>query len=134
MYRCIWVASKHKTMKKRHLKIVLSEDLPFKELVPKIEGAFGIPLPYENKKGRLIAEGGMKDYKVSLVDRIDDLSAELCDENHVLEIIVDQEPAIDMEKIEQDVKARLLKENVLWQSGIWSRIAANEPYRRIYPA
>jgi len=120
-------------MKTKFLNIVLLEDLPFEELVPRVEKAFNTPLPYENKKGRYIAAGDMGDYKVSVIDRKDDLGDVLSDDFHVLTISVNFEDTIDLEKIESEIKSKLEKENVKWESGIWSKTTADEVYRKIYP-
>jgi hypothetical protein len=51
----------------------------------------------------------------------------------VLEIKVDLESPIDLELIEQDVKARIRKENVHWQTASGPESRQMEPYRSVYP-
>jgi hypothetical protein len=120
-------------MKKKYLSIVLLEDTCFKEVVMKIEKAFGIPLLYKNKKGRYIAEGIMENYKISVVDRIDDLGEFLTDDYHALEIVVDFDDSFDQEGIENNVINKLSNEKIAWKSGIWSKNNKDEEYRKIYP-
>jgi hypothetical protein len=127
-------------MKKKHLNIVLLEDIEFKEVVIKIEKALGTSLPYENKKGRYIAEGIMENYKILVVDRVDDIGDFLSDDYYILKIVVDFDDSISQKevedsiiKIENNIINRLLNEKIVWKSGIWSKTDKNEEYRRIYP-
>lgn len=120
-------------MSERHLSIILLEDVAFKMLVHKVEKTFNISLPYKNIKGRFIAEGRTANYKISVIDRIDDLSDELCDEHHVLNVTVTFNNPLHLEKIENEIKSKLGKENIKWESGIWSKTTADETYRKIYP-
>ncbi|MFJ7839567.1 hypothetical protein FC756_09070 [Lysinibacillus mangiferihumi] len=118
---------------KKYLSVVLLEDIPFEDLVHKMEKTFGIQLPYNNKKGRNIAEGSTDVYQILIIDRIDELSEVLCDENHTLEIQINPNVAFDYEKIESDLKMRFKNNKINWQYGIWSKTNADEQYRRIYP-
>jgi hypothetical protein len=120
-------------MKKKYLSIVLLEDVDFKEVVLKIEKAFGISLICENKKGRYMAEGIVENYKIVVVDRIDDLGESLSDDYHVLEIVVDFDDSFNQEEIENNIVNKLSNEKIIWKSGIWSKIDKNEEYRKIYP-
>lgn len=127
-------------MKRKYLNIVLLEDIDFENVVIKIEKAFGISLPYENNKGRFIAEGITENYKVLVVDRLDDLGEFLTDDYHVLKIIVDFNDFISQEEIENgviktenDIINKLSSGKIIWKNGIWSKTDKNEEYRKIYP-
>lgn len=118
---------------KKILSIVLLEDDLFEKLVCKMENVFGIRLPYENKKGRFIAEGDTAIYKVILVDRVDDLSDLLCDEHHTLDIHIDMDESFNYEKYEEDVVTKLKNGEIRWKYGIWTKTKDDEEYHKIYP-
>lgn len=122
-------------MKTKHLDIVLLEDLPFEDLVKKIEKVFNVSLPYENKKGRYIAEGQKGKYKIELIDRYDDLSELLCDEHHILALSIHFEEEFNYIAIENEIKKLLKNNDIKWKFGGW--IGPSEPTdktsRKIFP-
>ncbi|MGE7943680.1 hypothetical protein ACQKNB_16505 [Lysinibacillus xylanilyticus] len=122
-------------MKTKYLDIVLLEDLPFVDLVKKIEKVFNVSLPYENKKGRYIAEGQKGRYKIELIDRFDDLSELLCDEHHVLSLSIHFEEEFNYIVIENEIKKLLKNYDIKWKFGIWKD--PSEPIekniRKIFP-
>ncbi|MFJ6267075.1 hypothetical protein [Lysinibacillus xylanilyticus] len=109
------------------------EDSTFIELVEKIEKVFSISLPYENKKGRFIAEGDTGTFIVILVDKIDELSDILCDEHYTLEIRINEDEMFNYERYEADVITKLKNYDIRWKCGIWSKTKVNEEYRKIHP-
>ncbi|MEJ5054700.1 hypothetical protein [Sphingobacterium sp. MYb382] len=112
--------------------IVLLEDIPFKELLPKIEKVFKTSLPFENKKGRHIAKSCVQYLNVEVIDRYDDLSGLLCDDYHTLVLTFFYEGSLDYLEKEKYVK-EILKNLIMWDYGIWSPIEKGEPYRKIFP-
>jgi hypothetical protein len=121
-------------MKTKFLNIVLLEELPFDEIIKKIENPFNVRLPYENKKGRYIAEGKLNLYAIAVVDKFDDLGDFLCDEHHELKIIITYDDDFNYEMIENDVKEKL-KNDIKWEYGIWGGAEEylDKPGRKIYP-
>jgi len=115
------------------LSIILLEDISFEELVTKLEMAFHIDLPYENKKGRLVAEGANDIYSIELIDRVDELSESLCDEYFVLDLSFDDNECFDYDKYEFDIKAKLKNGDIKWRDGIWAPWDPDGEARSIYP-
>lgn len=119
----------------KYLDIVLLEDVPFVDLVKKIEKVFNVSLPYENKKGRYIAEGQKGRYKIELIDRFDDLSELLCDEHHVLSLSIHLEEEFNYIVIENEIKKLLKNYDIKWKFGIWKDPSEliDKNRRKIFP-
>lgn len=120
-------------MKTKYLNIVLLENVPFLCVLSKIETAFGVSMKYENKKGRYIGDAILKNYSISLIDRIDQLGDFLSDEHHVLKITVEYENDFHYKIIEDDIILKLSK-SVKWDYGVWagSDEDLGKPKRKIY--
>ena len=119
-------------MEEKKINIVLLEDIPFNELIIKLEKVFNTSLPYKNEKGRLIGRSEIDDFKISVIDRYDDLSEILCDEHHTLEITITYTGLINYEKHESEIKG-ILNNIIKWEYGIWSPIKKGDAYRKVYP-
>ncbi|MGQ6550285.1 hypothetical protein KGP17_10150 [Serratia sp. JSRIV001] len=104
---------------KRWLIFVLEEDVPFSELILKLEQAFGISLPYKDDKGRDIAKAKLTDYDVRVIDRIDRLDEMLCDDNHVIEFIITNDDFFTYE-FECKIKGFLDKNKIKWSRSVWA--------------
>ncbi|WP_323866373.1 hypothetical protein [Xenorhabdus cabanillasii] len=119
--------------KTRHLNIVLLEDVPFEELIPKLEKAFGVNLPYQDVKGRYIAKAKLQEFDIEVVDRIDQLGDFLSDDYHVIYIIIDSDKYFNFE-FENKVIRTLKEGKIEWRYATWSKIEDTEHWRRIYPS
>lgn len=104
---------------KRWLSFVLEEDIPFDELILKLEKVFGISLPYKDDKGRYIAKADLTDYEVQVIDRIDRLDEILCDDNHVLEFIITNDEFFTSE-FEGKIKNLLGANKIKWSRAVWA--------------
>ncbi|OTA19521.1 hypothetical protein Xbed_02378 [Xenorhabdus beddingii] len=119
--------------KTRQLNIVLLEDIPFEELIPKLEKAFDIILPYQDVKGRYISKAKSQDFDIEVVDRIDQQGDFLCDDYHVMYITIDSDKYFNFEFEDKIIK--ILKEGKIeWRYATWSKIEDSEHWRRIYPS
>ncbi|MBD1229598.1 hypothetical protein [Xenorhabdus griffiniae] len=121
------------TEKTRQLNFVLLEDIPFEELIPKLEKAFNINLPYKDIKGRYIAKAKLQEFDIELVDRIDQLGDFLCDDYHVMYIIVDSDKYFNFE-FENKITSILKDGKIKWRYATWSKLEDSEHWRRIYPS
>ncbi|MTD28229.1 hypothetical protein [Erwinia sorbitola] len=117
----------------RRLSIVLLEDIPFDKLIPKLEKAFSIKLPYKDDKGRDIARATMEGYSLEVVDRIDRLGDFLCDDFHILYIILNSEDDFNS-SFEDSISKNLKEGNIKWKYATWSRLSESEDWRRIFPS
>ncbi|PHM35988.1 hypothetical protein Xmau_04389 [Xenorhabdus mauleonii] len=119
--------------KTRSLNIVLLEDIPFEELILKLEKTFDINLPYQDVKGRYIAKAKLQEFDIEVVDRIDQLGDFLSDDYHVIYIIIDSDKYFNFEFENKVIK--ILKEgNIEWRYATWSKVEDTEHWRRIYPS
>ncbi|MEX2951073.1 hypothetical protein AB4K01_07665 [Serratia fonticola] len=116
----------------RRLSIVLLEDIPFEELIPKLEKTFGISLPYKDDKGRDIARATIEGYSLEVVDRVDRLGDFLCDDYHILYIILNSEDDFNS-SFEDSIRKNLKEGNVKWKYATWSKLSESEDWRRIFP-
>jgi len=114
------------------LSIVLLEDLPFTDLMPKIEKALNLKLPYENHKGRLIGKCVIGDYEYSLIDKIDELGEFLCDETHTLDLRVNFKEPFDYKKLEEEFFIKLKEGNISWEKGVWTSLHIFDETRYVY--
>lgn len=119
------------------LSIVLTDNISFEDITNKIAFAFDIKLQTVNDDGRLLSVGETEKYKVIVIDKYDDLSDLLCDENHVLDIEVYKDIYQEKEILEEEIKEEIisiLKYNkISWERGIWISADANNGYREIFP-
>lgn len=104
---------------KRWLSFVLAEDMPFCDLILKLEKVFGVSLPYKDDKGRYIAKAKLTDYEVQVIDRVDRVAEILCDEHHVLEFIITNDDFFTTE-FEGDIKSFLNANQVKWSRSVWA--------------
>ncbi|WP_268848985.1 hypothetical protein [Flavobacterium aestivum] len=119
-------------MNKNKLSIVLLEDISFEELISKIEKVFNTPLPFKNEKGRFVAKSETENFKITVIDRYDDLSEMLCDDYHTLELTFEYKESLDYMANENLIK-EILKKTIKWEYGIWSPIEIGDPYRKVFP-
>ena len=119
------------------LSIVLTDNISFEDITNKIAFAFNIKLQTVNDDGRLLSVGETEKYKVIVIDKYDDLSDLLCDENHVLDIEmykdIYQEKEILEEEIKEEIISILKYNKISWERGIWISADANNGYREIFP-
>jgi hypothetical protein len=120
-------------MKFEVLSIVLLENLAFQDLVPKIEKALNLELPYGNYKGRLIATNSTGSLKFSVIDKTDDLGELLCDETHTLELRISFKDSFDYKKVEEELLNKLKEGEISWESGVWTKLNIFSENRFIYP-
>ena len=118
-------------MGEKYLTIVLLEDVPFDELVLKLEKVLDTLLPYKNEKGRLIARGNLERGSIAVIDRYDDLDEILCDDYYSLKITIDCTES-EYEEIENKIKEKF-KNTIKWKYGRWSPVKVGEARRRTYP-
>lgn len=104
---------------KRWLSFVIEDDVPFKELILKLEKIFGINLPYKDDKGRYIAKAKLADYEIQVIDRVDRLDEILCDDNHVIEFIIMNDDLFTVE-FEKKIKKFLDANNIKWNRAVWA--------------
>ena len=104
---------------KRWLIFVLEEDVPFTELILKLEQAFVISLPYKDDKGRDIAKAKLDDYDVRVIDRIDRLDEMLCDDNHIIGFIITNDDFFTY-NFECKMKDFLDKNKINWSRSVWA--------------
>lgn len=102
------------------LSIVLTDDISFEDITNKIAIAFNIKLQTVNDDGRLLSVGETEKYKVIVIDRYDDLSDLLCDENYVLDIDLHQEIFQEKEILEEEIISILKCNKISWERGIWA--------------
>lgn len=115
------------------LSIVLTDDISFEDITNKIAIAFNIKLQTVNDDGRLLSVGETEKYKVIVIDRYDDLSCLLCDENHSLDIEVHKDICQKTENLEEEIISILKCNNILWKRGILVSADATSGYREIFP-
>lgn len=115
------------------LSIVLTDDISFEDITNKIAIAFNIKLQTVNDDGRLLSVGETENYKVIVIDRYDDLSCLLCDENHSLDIEVHKDICQKTENLEEEIISILKCNNILWKRGILVSADATSGYREIFP-
>ena len=97
------------------LSIVLTDDISFEDITNKIAIAFNIKLQTVNDDGRLLSVGETEKYKVIVIDRYDDLSDLLCDENYVLDIDLHQEIFQEKEILEEEIISILKCNKISWE-------------------
>lgn len=119
-------------MSDKKLTLTLLEDIPFKDLLSKIEKSFNVSTICKNQDGRLIAESMLEDYSISIIDRYDDLADFLCDKNHTLEFTIKYDNLFNFEIHEKRI-LELLKDKIKWENSIWSPSKLGGPYRRLNP-
>ena len=115
------------------LSIILTDNISFENITNKIAIAFNIKLKTVNDDGRLLSIGETEKYKVIVIDRYDDLSYLLCDENHTLDIKVHKDIFQKTENLEEEIISILKCNNILWKRGIWVSADATSGYREIFP-
>ena len=115
------------------LSIVLTDNISFEDITNKIAFAFNIKLQTVNDDGRLLSVGETEKYKVIVIDKYDDLSDLLCDENHVLDIEVYKDIYQEKEILEEEILSILKYNKISWERGIWISADANNGYREIFP-
>ena len=115
------------------LSIILTDNISFENSTNKIAIAFNIKLKTVNDDGRLLSIGETEKYKVIVIDRYDDLSYLLCDENHTLDIKVHKDIFQKTENLEEEIISILKCNNILWKRGIWVSADATSGYREIFP-
>ena len=71
-----------------------------------------------NDDGRLLSVGEIEKYKVIVIDRYDDLSCLLYDENHSLGIEIHKDICQKTENLEEEIISILKCNNILWKRGI----------------
>ena len=81
----------------------------------------------------MLSVGETEKYKVIVIDKYDDLSDLLCDENHVLDIEVYKDIYQEKEILEEEIISILKCNNILWKRGIWVSADATSGYREIFP-
>ncbi len=118
--------------KSRQLNFVLLEDIPFEELISKLEKAFNIELPYKDIKGRYIAKANQQEFDIEVVDKIDQLGDFLCDDYHVMYITIDSDKYFNFE-FENKIISILKDGQIEWRYATWSKLEDSEHWRRIYP-
>jgi hypothetical protein len=97
------------------INFIINDNRKFVDLVRLFETAFSNNLTVKNDKGRLIATFTNDEFTVSFIDKYDDLSDELCDENYILELnFTSYQPDILIDKI----KSILLSSNISFLKGI----------------
>ena len=115
------------------LSIILTDNISFENSTNKIAIALNIKLKTVNDDGRLLSIGETEKYKVIVIDRYDDLSYLLCDENHTLDIKVHKDIFQKTENLEEEIISILKCNNILWKRGIWVSADATSGYREIFP-
>ena len=118
------------------LSIVLTDDISFEDITNKIAIAFNIKLQTVNDDGRLLSVGETEKYKVIVIDRYDDLSYLLCDENHTLDIKVHKDIFQKTKILEEEIISILKCNKISWERGIWAPWAPGDitnGYREIFP-
>ena len=115
------------------LSIVLTDNISFEDITNKISFAFNIKLQTVNDDGRLLSVGETEKYKVIVIDKYDDLSDLLCDENHVLDIEVYKDIYQEKEILEEEIISILKYNKISWERGISISADANNGYREIFP-
>ncbi|MCD9583248.1 hypothetical protein [Tenacibaculum maritimum] len=116
----------------KKLSIILLEDMPFNELLIKMEKLFSTSFSYKNQDGRLIAKGKINEYSISVIDRYDDLDDSLCDETHILDFMIEYKESFSYEFHEEKI-LRILNQKLNWEKSIWSPTEKiGGPYRRVY--
>lgn len=110
---------------KKWLSFVLKEDVSFDELLLKIERAFEVKLPCEDDEGRYIAKAKLNNFNIEVVDRVDRLSKELCDENYTLDIISSSEELFSR-TFENDIKNILSEGDIRWERFVWAPSAPTD--------
>lgn len=117
-----------------NLNIIITETIEFVDLLSKLEEAFSVLLPYQNKKGRLIANGNFNGHEVHVIDKYDDLAPSLCDEHYTLSFTVKGAESIEFESIENSIITILTTHIIAWEKGVWAPTPTLEgPYRTIKP-
>ena len=115
------------------LSIVLTDDISFEDITNKIAIAFNIKLQTVNDDGRLLSIGETEKYKVIVIDRYDDLSYLLCDENHTLDIKVHKDIFQKTKILEEEIISILKCNKISWERGIWAPGGITNGYREIFP-
>lgn len=104
---------------RRWLSLVLSEDLSFDELLIKIGRAFKHNLSCEDDEGRYIARAKCGVFSIEVIDKVDRLSEFLCDDNYVLEVIIDSDEYFNSD-FDKDIKKILSDNLILWERAVWA--------------
>ena len=115
------------------LSIVLTDNISFENITNKIAIAFNIKLKTVNDDGRLLSIGETEKYKVIVIDRYDDLSYLLCDENHTLDIEVHKDIFQKTKILEEEIISILKCNKISWERGIWAPGGITNGYREIFP-
>lgn len=116
----------------RQLGILLLEDIPFEDLILKVENAFEIYLYCYDDKGRYVTKGNLDNYSIEVIDKIDRLGEFLCDENYVINIKINSSKLFNAQ-FENKIKNILKLGEIKWKDGIWTKISKGEDYRIVYP-
>ncbi|MGG6230005.1 hypothetical protein [Tenacibaculum sp. SDUM215027] len=119
-------------MEENCLSFDLLEDIPFKDLISKMEKVFNISLPYKNQDGRLKAKGILNQHSIIVVDRHDDLADFLCDENHSLEFEILLNKDSEYKEIEKSIR-EIFKNKIEWKEAKWFPVNPGELPKKIYP-
>lgn len=104
---------------RRWLSFVLSEDLSFDELLIKIGRAFKHNLSCEDDEGRYIARANCGIFSIEVIDKVDRLSEFLCDDNYVLEVIIDSDEYFNSD-FDKNIKKILSDNLILWERAVWA--------------
>ena len=115
------------------LSIVLTDNISFENITNKIAIAFNIKLKTVTDDGRLLSIGETEKYKVIVIDRYDDLSYLLCDENHTLYIKVHKDIFQKTKILEEEIISILKCNKISWERGIWAPGGITNGYREIFP-
>lgn len=87
----------------------------FMSLVKDISLCFDLNLMVENDEGRLIAKSALGKFRVEVIDRYDDLSDELSDDNYVLDVYHD---CNNIHQFIEIIKTKLNEGGVFWIKGV----------------
>lgn len=117
----------------KYLNIVLLETISFQNLVSKINKAFEVNFTSINKKGRYIAEGYTKDYKIEVIDKVDELGDFLSDDNYTLSFSFPQSDKCKYDEMEIVIKNKLSLFDINWEYGVWSRDTNDDEITKIFP-
>ena len=102
-------------MKDYIVDFIINDCREFRNLIGILEGVFLTSFHLKNDKGRLIATSKTNEFSISFIDKYDDLSEELTDENYILELkTINSNPNIAIDKI----RTILLTHNISYLKGI----------------
>ena len=97
------------------LSITINGYEDFTLLVEDISSCFNLSLTIKNDEGRLVARSESAEFKVEVIDKYDDLSNKLSDDNYVLDIYKN---SYNIEQFIEKIKLTLNRGRVFWNKGV----------------